>query len=184
MRVEPTQVSTKYRFSHSEKFGRTHSVKNPFAYMPSAFAYLPPASHALQFIVCYQQFTIMMFFTSLLISLPYSPVRVTSRDGCSLNFTKTFYIMLRFTRIVRPGPSFFSPIIGRIPLKSVSRFIFVCSRRCKNSTPAFPLAYKSTAAVCVWYVYISNRYSVANLLQSSRNHVCFCCFSLFIAFAF
>ena len=32
--------------------------------MPSAFAYLPPASHALWFIACYQQFTITMFYTA------------------------------------------------------------------------------------------------------------------------
>ena len=114
--------------------GALTQIKIPFAYMPSAFAYLPPASHALWFIACYQQFTIMMFFTSLLISLPYSSVRVTSGDGNSLIFTKTFYIMLRSLWIVRPGPSFFSPIIGRIPLKSVNSFIFVFSRWCKNST--------------------------------------------------
>ena len=65
--------------------------------MPSDFSYLPPASHALQFIVFYQQFTITMYFSPLLISLPYSSVRVTSRDGNSLIFTKTFYIMLRFS---------------------------------------------------------------------------------------
>lgn len=31
--------------------------------------------------------------------------------------------------------------------KTVNRFLFVCFRRCKNSSPVFPLAYKSTAAV-------------------------------------
>ena len=60
--------------------------------MPSAFAYLPPAFHALQFIVCYQQFTITMYFSPLLISLPYSSVRVTSRDGNSLNLLKLFIL--------------------------------------------------------------------------------------------
>ena len=29
----------------------------------------------------------------------------------------------------------------------MNRFLFVRFRRCKNSSPAFPLAYKSTAAV-------------------------------------
>lgn len=42
-----------------------------------------------------------MFFTSLLISLPYSSVRVTSGDGNSLIFTKTFYIMLKTARIIQ-----------------------------------------------------------------------------------
>ena len=60
--------------------------------MPSDFSYLPPASHALQFIACYQQFTITMYFSSLLISLPYSSVRVTSRDGNSLNLLKLFIL--------------------------------------------------------------------------------------------
>ena len=34
-----------------------------------------------------------------------------------------------------------------MPQKTVNRFLFVRFRRCKNSSPAFPLAYKSTAAV-------------------------------------
>ena len=64
--------------------------------MPSDFSYLPPASRALQFIVFYQQFTITMYFSPLLISLPYSSMRVTSRDGCSLNLLKLFILCFGF----------------------------------------------------------------------------------------
>ena len=53
-------------------------------------------------------------FTPLLISFPYSSTHVTSRDGCSLIFTKTFYIMLRFTRIVQHGSSFFGSIFQHL----------------------------------------------------------------------
>ena len=80
----------------------------------------------------------MMFFTSLLISLPYSSVRVTSRDGCSLNFTKTFYIMLRFCgqfstahrssalHVVKVWFIYtVHPHTKRIPLKPVNSFLFV-----------------------------------------------------------
>ena len=134
--------------------------------MPSAFAYLPPASHALQFIVCYQQFTIMMFFTSLLISLPYSSMRVTSGDGNSLILLKLFILCFgscgqyntvhrssalhvvkvwftytvrstQFTYIVRLHST---PHTKRIPQKTVNSFLFVCSHRCKNSSPVSPLA--------------------------------------------
>lgn len=131
----------------------------------------------------------MMFFTSLLISLPYSSTHVTSRDGNSLNLLKLFilcfdsrgqfgsahrfsaqfsntykvrlicivcskqpFVLLakvQFTYTVRPTQLIHSSLAQysthtRIPRKSVSRFIFVFSRRCKNSTPTFPLAYKST----------------------------------------
>ena len=146
----------------------------------------------------------MMFFTSLLISLPYSSMRVTSRDGCSLIFTKTFYIMLRFSRIVQHGSSFLGSIfqhlqgapylhslllqpfvlLKRIPQKPVNSFLFVCSRWCKNSSPVFPLAYKSTAAFASTLFTEHTAKAVVNLLQSSHNCICFCCFSLFVMFTF
>ena len=114
--------------------------------MPSDFSYLPPASHALQFIVCYQQFTIMMFFTSLLISLPYSSMRVTSGDGNSLILLKLFILCFDSRGQFDPVHHSSAPQVERIPRKPVNSFIFVCSRWCKNSSPAFSLAYKSTAA--------------------------------------
>ena len=64
--------------------------------MPSAFAYLPPASHALWFIACYQQFTITMYFSPLLISSHYSSMRVTSGDGNSLILLKLFILCFDF----------------------------------------------------------------------------------------
>ena len=82
-------------------------------------------------------------------------------------------------RIVRPGPSFFSPIIGRIPLKSVNSFLFVFSRRCKNSTPAFPLAYKSTAAFASTLFTEHTAKAVVNWFQKfTRLHL----FLLFLAY--
>ena len=105
--------------------GNSLRYKIPFAYMPSAFAYLPPASHALWFIACYQQFTITMYFSPLLISLPYSSMRVTSRDGCSLNFTKTFYIMLRFLWIVQLSSSFFGSTSSKGVVHLYSSFYIV-----------------------------------------------------------
>ena len=49
-------------------------------------------------------------------------------------------VCLQFAYIVRPHT-------WRMPQKTVNCFIFVCFRRCKNSTPVLTLAYKSTAAV-------------------------------------
>ena len=123
-------------------------------------------------------------FTPLLISFPYSSTHVTSGDGNSLIFTKTFYIMLCSLWIVRPGPSFFSPIIGRIPLKSVNSFLFVCSHRCKNSSPALPLAYKSTVAFASGMFTYQTATALPTGFKSSHNCICFCCFSHIVVFAF
>lgn len=152
--------------------------------MPSDFSYLPPASHALQFIVCYQQFTVMMFFTSLLISLPYSSMRVTSRDGNSLNLLKLFYIMLRFSRIVRHSPSFFSPTSGADTAKTCELFSFrFLSKVQKLLSSVVRWLIKAPPPLRLLFK-ITNRHSVANWLQSSRNHVCSCRFPLFVAFTF
>ena len=102
-----------------------------------------------------------MFFTSLLISLPYSSMRVTSRDGNSLIFTKTFYIMLRFSgqfntvhhysalHVVKHGSSIVHlqfTHTKRIPHKSVNSLFNFLSKVQKLHS-SISLAYKSTAAV-------------------------------------
>lgn len=152
--------------------------------MPSAFAYLPPASHALQFIVCYQQFTVMMFFSSLLISFPYSSVRVTSRDGRSLIFTKTFYIMLKTARIIQFDSLLFV-VYTTQGYRAVSWIVLFSFSLEGAKTPLVHMyAYKSTAAVRPLWLQSSPPQAVANLSQSSRKRVCFRRFSLFVAFAF
>ena len=114
--------------------------------MPSAFAYLPPASHALWFIACYQQFTITMYFSPLLISLPYSSMRVTSRDGCSLNLLKLFILCFDFadssTRSIILQPHKWSGY--RVNLWIV--FFSFALAGAKTPLQRKTLAYKSTAA--------------------------------------
>ena len=140
--------------------------------MPSDFSYLPPASHALQFIVCYQQFTITMYFSPLLISLPYSSMRVTSGDGNSLILLKLFILCFVFrgqfnsvhhSSALHVVKAWFTytvrPHTKRIPQKTVNSFIFVFFEGAKTPLQRFPLAYKSTAAVCVRLIYKADRFS-------------------------
>ena len=137
-----------------------------------------------------------MYFSPLLISLPYSSVRVTSGVRFLPDFTKTFYIMLRFLWIVQLGSSFFGSTSSKGVVHLYSSFYIVHPHTrgyhknlwivlfsfalagAKTPLQRFPLAYKSTAANASTLFTERTAKAVVNWLQKfTRLHL----FLLFLA---